>query len=173
MAAAAALATPALYPAFFFVLEKAVKSAGNAAIPTFPMHLSYGLQGSFKRRYKHPTPTSINGYHTAKKLLSQSPAKRPTFAFADESGYTLGFAQRIAHTGLHAETGGVLGGGGITTLGAFHTFRKHCVARCQNGKLCRFCALIRCAPEERREPSEQRCAYARRCSEAPRPRWAA
>ena len=105
MAAAAALATPALYPAFFFVLEKAVKSAGNAVIPTFPMHRSYGLQGSLKRRYKHPSPTSINGYHTAKKLLSQSPAKRPTFAFADESGYTLAFANRIAHSGLHAETG--------------------------------------------------------------------
>ena len=29
------------------------------------------------------------------------------------------------------------------------------------------------APKERREPSEQRCAYARRCSEASRPRWAA
>ena len=71
----------------------------------------------------------------------------------------------IAHSGLHAETGGVSDGGAITTLGAFHTFRKPCVARCQNGKLCRFCALIRCAPEERRKPSEQRCAYARRCSE--------
>ena len=31
--------------------------------------------------------------------------KRPTFAFTDESEYTLGFAQRIAHSGLHAETG--------------------------------------------------------------------
>ena len=31
--------------------------------------------------------------------------KRPTFAFADESGYTLAFANRIAHKGLHAETG--------------------------------------------------------------------
>ena len=30
-----------------------------------------------------------------------------------------------------------------------------------------------CAPEEHRKPSEQRCAYARRCSEASRPRWAA
>ena len=30
--------------------------------------------------------------------------KRPTFAFTSESGYTLGFAQRIAHNGLHAET---------------------------------------------------------------------
>ena len=86
------------------------------------MHRSYGLQGSLKRRYKHPSPTSINGYHTAKKLLSQSPAKRPTFAFADESGYTLAFANRIAHSGLHAETGGVSDGGGITTLGAFRTF---------------------------------------------------
>ena len=30
-----------------------------------------------------------------------------------------------------------------------------------------------CAPEERRKPSGQRCAYARRCPEASRPRWAA
>ena len=54
--------------------------------------------------------------------------KRPTFAFTGESGYTLGFANRIAHKGTHGETGGVLGGGGITTLGAFHTFRKPCAA---------------------------------------------
>ena len=54
--------------------------------------------------------------------------KRPTFAFTGESGYTLGFRRRIAHSGLHAETGGVSDGGAITTLGAFHTFRKPCVA---------------------------------------------
>ena len=36
--------------------------------------------------------------------------KRPTFAFAGESGYTLGFANRIAHSGSHAETGGVSDG---------------------------------------------------------------
>ena len=141
--------------------------------------------------------------------------KWPMFAFTGESGYTLGFRRKIAHSGLHAETGafrmGVLslpsersarsqtspgrvserrtlpllglgrvcfrrtqkafgtamrlcaslfrgvaaplgcviclqlgdvavfslcaqyflnvrGGGGITTLGAFHTFRKPCVA---------------------------------------------
>ena len=113
---------PALYPAFFFVLEKTVKSAGNAVIPTFPMHWSHGLQGSLKRRYKHPSPTSINGYHTAKKLLSQSPAKRPTFAFTGESGYTLAFQRKIAHNGSHGETGGISDGGAITTLGAFRTF---------------------------------------------------
>ena len=48
--------------------------------------------------------------------------KRPTFAFTSESGCTLAFANRIAHSGLHAETGGVSDGGGITTLGAFRTF---------------------------------------------------
>ena len=48
--------------------------------------------------------------------------KRPTFAFAGESGYTLGFRRRIAHNGSHGETGGISGGGGITTLGAFRTF---------------------------------------------------
>ena len=48
--------------------------------------------------------------------------KRPTFAFTGESGYTLGFRRRIAHSGLHAETGGVSDGGGITTPGAFRTF---------------------------------------------------
>ena len=30
--------------------------------------------------------------------------KRPTFAFTGESGYTLAFANRIAHSGPHAET---------------------------------------------------------------------
>ena len=99
--------------------------------------------------------------------------KRPTFAFTGESEYTLGFAQRIAHSGSHGETGGISDGGGITTLGPLRTFRKPCVARAQNGKLCRFWVLVRCAPEGHREPSEQRCAYARRCSEASRPRWAA
>ncbi|MFR5406252.1 MAG: hypothetical protein ACLTG0_13310 [Oscillibacter sp.] len=32
--------------------------------------------------------------------------KWPTFAFAGESGYTLAFRRRIAHSGLHAETRG-------------------------------------------------------------------
>ena len=48
--------------------------------------------------------------------------KRPTFAFTDESGYALGFANRIAHSGSHGETRGVSDGGAITTLGAFRTF---------------------------------------------------
>ena len=61
-----------------------------------------------------PLQTPIPYFHQwvphGKKLLSQSPAKRPTFAFTHESGYTLGFAQRIAHSGSHGETGGVSDG---------------------------------------------------------------
>ena len=57
------------------------------------------------------------------------PHKRPTFAFVGKSEYTLGFRRKIAHKRLHAETGGFGWGGGITTLGAFHTFWKPCVAR--------------------------------------------
>ena len=60
------------------------------------MHRSYGLQ-----HFRH---------------------KQPTFAFTGESGYTLGFAQRIAHSGLHAETESVLDGGGIITLDTSCTF---------------------------------------------------
>ena len=132
---------------FLFRPRKSRKSAGNAVISTLLMHRSYGFQ-----HLRH---------------------KRPTFAFTSESGYTLAFAQRIAHKGTHGETGGVSDGGGITTLGAFCAVRKPCGAGCQNGVLCRFWALVGCAPEERRKPAEQRCAHARRCSEASRPRWAA
>ena len=42
---------------------------------------------------------------------------------------------------------------------------QHPRAGYQNGKFCRFWVLVGDAPEERRKPSEQRCAYARRCSE--------
>ena len=128
------------------------------------MHRSHGLQGSLKRRYKPPSPTSINGYHAAKKFLSQSPAKRPTFAFTSESGYTLGFAQRIAHKGTHGETGGVSDGGGITTLGAFRTFTNIPGPGIRTASFAAFGAWSG-APKERRKPSGQRCAYACRCPE--------
>ena len=51
----ASVPTPAVYPAFFFVLEKGSKSAGNAVIPTFPMHRSYGFQ-----HLRHKRPRSLS-----------------------------------------------------------------------------------------------------------------
>ena len=99
--------------------------------------------------------------------------KRPSFAFTGESGYTLGPAQRIAHKGTHGETGGVLGGGWYHYSRSVPHVHQRPRAGYQNGKLCRFWALVGGALEEYRKPSGQRCAYARRCPEASRPRWAA
>ena len=54
--------------------------------------------------------------------------KRPTLAFTGESGYTHSAFGERSHTRAHtAKQGAFQMGGGITTLGAFHTFRKPCV----------------------------------------------
>ena len=99
--------------------------------------------------------------------------KRPTFAFTGESVYTLGFAQRIAHSGSHGETGAFQMGGAITTLGAFRRFTNIPGPGIRTANFAAFGSWSGGALEERRKPSGQRCAYARRCSEASRPRWAA
>ena len=88
--------------------------------------------------------------------------KRPMFAFASKSEYTLGFAQRIAHNGSHAEIGAFRMGGWYHYPRSVPHVHKHPRAGYQNGVLCRFWALTGGTPEERREPSEQQCAYARR-----------
>ena len=76
--------------------------------------------------------------------------KRPTFAFTSESGYTLAFAQRIAHNGTHAETG---------------AFPPSSTAR--------LCAASEIATE--RIAGESGCTPYGVCplSSAPQPRWAA
>ena len=89
--------------------------------------------------------------------------KRPTFAFAGESGHTLGSRRKIAHNGPHAETGGRFGWGWYHYSRSVPHVHQHPRAGYQNGKFCRFWGLVGGAPKERRMPSEQRCAYARRC----------
>ena len=129
------------------------------------MHRSYGLQGSLKRRYKHPSPTSINGYHTAKKLLSQSPAKRPTFAFADESGYNSPLPTG-SHTAAYTPKQGLFRMGAL--LLPSERFTRFGNPAWPGVRTAYFAALGSWpggALEERRKPSGQRCAYACRCSE--------
>ena len=111
--------------------------------------------------------------HVGHTAFNTSGTNAATLVSKGCGGYTLAFANRSAHSGSQGETGGVLDGGAISTLGPFCAVRKPCAAGCQNGKLCRFWVLVWCAPEERGEPSGQRCAHARRCSEASRPRRAA
>ena len=87
-----------------------------------PMHRSHGLQGSLKRRYKHPFLTSINGYHTAKNGLGAIVYKWPTFAFTDESEYNTRLRQQDRTQRLTHRNRGLPDGAAITTLGAFRTF---------------------------------------------------
>ena len=99
--------------------------------------------------------------------------KRPTFAFTGESGYTLGFRRRIAHSGLHAETGGVSDGGGITTLRAFRTFTSIPGPGIRTASFAAFGSwsetLLKNAESLRSSDALMRVA----APKASRPRWAA
>lgn len=133
--------------------------------------LSFSSSGKPQKRRKR---SHINVSNTLVARPSTPPAQTPQRSFQGAAAGTHATpSPNRAHSGLHGETRGVLDGGAIITLGAFCAVRKPCGAGCQNGVLCRFLALVGCVPEERGEPAGQRCAHARRCSEASRPRWAA
>ena len=89
--------------------------------------------GAFLNLSKNHKITSTN---IAKKLLLQRCSKplfsaffnfshkRPTFAFTSKSGYTLTFANRIAHSGLHGETGAIQMGALLLPSDCFTRFRN-------------------------------------------------
>ena len=133
---------------FLFRPRKNRKSAGNAVIPMFPTYWSHGLQ-HLRHKRRNARFKRLRRVHTPPQSLT-------------------------AHTAAYTPKQGRFGrGGAIITLGAFCVVRKPCVAGYQNGVLCCFGNLARCVLGERRKPPGQRCAYARRCPEASRPRWAA
>ena len=99
--------------------------------------------------------------------------KRPTFAFAGESGYTPGFAQRIAHKGLHAESR--VFQMGVVSLPS-ERFTRFGNPAWPGGRTANFAAfgpwsgaLPKNAESLRNSDAHDAC----RCSEASRPRWAA
>ena len=99
--------------------------------------------------------------------------KRPTFASQAKVGTHSAFGEK-SHTTAHTPKQVAFRmGGGITTLGAFRTFTNIPGPGIRTAYFAALGSWPGGAPEERREPAEQRCAYARRCSEASRPRRAA
>ena len=101
------------------------------------------------------------------------PHKRPTFAFTGKSGYTTRLRSKNRTQRLTRRNRGHFGWGWYHYPRSVPHIRKPPRAGYQNGVLCRFWVLVGCTPEEHRGPAGQRCAHARRCSEASRPRWAA
>ena len=105
-----------------FLLDKYI--AGLCFYRTaFPVQKS-GLKSSAFRSKSFPQISSESYRHNAvsnrfSSHLSTSPTNAATFVSRGCGGYTLGFAQRIAHNGTHGETEGVSDGGAITTLRAF------------------------------------------------------
>ena len=83
--------------------------------------------------------------------------KRPTFAFADENGYT----EKDRTQRLTRRNKWHFGWGWYHYPRSVPHVHKHPRPGCQNGKLCRCWVLVWCAPEERRKPAEQRCAFMR------------
>ena len=61
------------------------------------------------------------------------------FVLTGESGYTLAFANRIAHSGSRAQTGRVSDGGGIRTLNVRCVDRNLCARSGQKSILCHLC----------------------------------
>ena len=111
----------------------------------------------------HPLLPSMGRYHAAKKLLSQWPAKRPTFAFAGESGYTTRLRQQDRTQRLTRRNRGLPDRAAITTLGAFRTFTNIPGPGVRTAYFAALGSWPGGALEERRKPAGQRCAYAYRC----------
>ena len=122
-----------------------------------------------KRRKRSHTNVS----NTLVARPSTPPAQTPQRSFRGTAAGTHLPSPTGSHTAAHTVKQGCFGRGWYHYPRSVPHVHKHPRAGCQNGKLCRFWGLVKGAPKERKEPSGQRCAYACRCSEASRPRWAA
>ena len=124
------------------------------------------------------TTTSAN---IAKKLPPQRCSKpffnfshkRPTFAFTSKSGYTLTFANRIAHSGLHGETGAIQMGALLLPSERFTRFENPAWPGVRTANFAAFGSwsetLLKNAESLRSSDALMRVAVPK----ASRPRWAA
>ena len=127
-----------------------------------------------------PIPTNI-----AKKLPPQRCSKslfipifnfshkRPTFAFAGESGYTPGFAQRIAYKGLHAESRVFQMGEVSLPSERFTRFGNPAWPGGRTANFAAFGPWLGALPKNAESLRNSDAHDACRCSEASRPRGAA
>ncbi len=89
---------------FLFRPRRSCEKRRKRSHTNVSMHRSYELQGSLKRRRKHPHPTSINGYHTVKMVLAQSSTNGPRSLSFTKAGTHSAFRERLhtrAYTAKH------------------------------------------------------------------------
>ena len=160
---------------------------GSRALATAALYLvlkSNGFHHSENLPVKFGFSSKSVPANIAKKLPSQRCSQPFLIAFSTsrtngprsllqaKAGTHSAFRER-SHTAGHTPKQGCFGRGWYHYPRSVLHVHKHPRAGYQNSKLCRFGVLAGGAPEERRKPAGQRCAYACRCSEASRPRWAA
>ena len=129
------------------------KDLSNAVTNTHPLLPSMGTtrqKSSCRNRLQNGPHSLLRMKVGTTRLCSKNRTQRPTRRNRGHFGWGwYHYSRSVPHVHQHPRAG------------------------YQNGKFCRFWGLVGGAPKERRKPSEQRCAYARRCSEVSRPRWAA
>ena len=102
-------------------------------------------QNCFRKYRQKVTATTLfqTAFHRVFQLLPQT----AHVCFHRRSGYTLAFRKRIAHSGLHGETGGRFGWGWYHYSRSVPHVHQHPRAGYQNGILCRFWGLVGVLPK--------------------------
>ena len=109
---------------------------------------------------KHRKCSHTNVSNASVIRFSTPPAQTATFAFMRESGYTLGFRRRIAHSGSHGEARRFGWGWYHYPRYELHV-HEHPRAGCQNGVLCRFEILTgRCSRRTQKAFGTAMCSCA-------------
>ena len=149
------------------------------------MLLSNGYKHPENRLKKFEVSLKITSTNIAQKLPSQRCSqpffiplfnfshKRPTFAFSSKSGYTLTFANRIAHSGLHGETGAIQMGALSLPSDCFTRFGNPAWPGIRTANFAAFGSWSEALLKNAESLRDSDAHDARRCPEASRPRWAA
>ena len=100
---------------FLFRPRKSREKRRKRSHTNVSMHRSYELQGSLKRRRKHPHPTSINGYLTVKMVLAQSSTNGPRSLSFTKAGIHPAFREG-SHTAAYTPKQGAFRMGVVSLL---------------------------------------------------------
>ena len=125
------------------------------------------------RKYRQKV-TAITLFQTAFHRVFQLLSQMAHVCFRGRKQATHSAFGAGSHTAAYAPKQGAFRMGGVSLPSERSArFGNSAWPGCRTANLAAFGSWPGGAPEERRKPSGQRCAHARRCPEASRPHWAA